>query len=509
MSDHRFLAPAAAQGLVPTPVPAAVPIPLEGGGPGGGALPWRNAGLLMAVTFSLLQMLNEVGTLMAIPLYGSMSAELALTPSQVTWALLSTTLAGAITIALIAKAGDLFGHRRMMFLCLGLIIAGYVIAALAPSLTTLVIGRALVGIMAGQALCVGIMNDRLAVPDRKKAVAIIAAGQAIGVFLGFALGGAFVVLGLGWRQAFLAGGVLTIISLVGFVLWGRDSDAAQRHGGERKRLDLVGVGLLGLGLTALCVGISQSMIWGPGSLATLGTVVAGVVLLLAALVWESRAEDPLVSISELFSLRLLPAYGTFIAMGVSGMLLFNLVMGFALTPAAPVAYGFGLNPLQAAFLFIPQLIAGIVAARLVTRLLIRTSAKNVLLAAGLLLVATFLVLGYAHHSLWVMVVAIFFYGAAYTALFTTAVSVIAVEAHADKGAGTASIYVAMALAASSIGAALFSAIVGWGTDPVTLALRPETYTVGFWIGAAASLIAVVCGAALSRDVRLSRVASGH
>lgn len=47
---------------------------------------------MMAVTFSLLQMLNEIGTLMAIPLYGSMAAGLGLAPSQVSWALLATTL---------------------------------------------------------------------------------------------------------------------------------------------------------------------------------------------------------------------------------------------------------------------------------------------------------------------------------------------------------------------------------------------------------------------------------
>lgn len=468
-------------------------------------LSWKRSGVMMALTFSFLQMMNEVGALMSIPLYGQMSESLALTPSQVTWALMATTLMGAVSIAIIAKAGDIFGHRKMMYLCLAVIVVGYSISALAPNLIALIVGRALLGITAGQALCVGIMNDRLSVPDRKKAVAYIAAGQAIGVFIGFGLGGAFVVAGLTWRHAFIFGGVLTLLALIGFALWGKDSDAIRRSQGvEKKTFGVGGVLLLGLGLTALCIGISQSMVWGLTSALTLGFTLGGVVLLAVAIYWESKSKEPLLPISDLFSRRLLPAFGVFIAMAIPSMILFNLVIGFAMTPAAPVAYGFGLDPLQAAFIFLPEVLAGFIAARFVTRWLTLTAARNVLMGSGLLLLASFLALTLAHTSLWVVVIVIFFYGMAYTALMTTAVSVIAIEAQEGKGAGTASIYIAVALASGSIGTAIYSAIAGWGTDPVTMALRPETYTVGFAAASVVTVVAIICGAFLSRDVKLSQ-----
>jgi MFS family permease len=472
-------------------------------------LSWRKSGILMALTFSFLQMMNEVGALMSIPLYGQMSADLTLTPSQVTWALMATTLMGSVSIALIAKAGDVFGHRRMMYLCLVLIVVGYGIAALAPNLVTLIAGRALLGITAGQALCVGIMNDRLSVTDRKRAVAFIAAGQAAGVFIGFALGGAFVAAGLTWRHAFVFGGILTLLSLIGFALWGKDSDAMERNRGVKTSIDVGGVLLLGLGLTALCIGISQSMSWGLTSPLTLGFTLGGAVLLAAALSWESKSKDPLLPISDLFSRRLLPAYGVFISMGIPSMLLFNLILGYAMTPTAPVAYGYGLTPLQAAFIFLPEVAAGFLAARLVTRWLALTAAKNVLVGAGLLMLASFLALTLGHTSLWVVVVVVFFYGMAYTALMTTSVSVIAVEAREGKGAGTASIYIAVALAASSIGTAIYSAVAGWGTDPATLSLRPETFTVGFGVASVFTCVAIVCGLFLSRNIKLSQVVEGH
>ena len=472
-------------------------------------LPWKNSGILMAITFSFLQMMNEIGALMSIPLYGQMSADLSLSPSQVTWALMATTLMGAVSIALIAKAGDVFGHRKMMFLCLVLIVVGYGIAALAPNLVTLIVGRALLGITAGQALCVGIMNDRMSVSDRKRAVAYIAAGQASGVFIGFALGGAFVAAGLTWHHAFIFGGVLTILSLIGFALWGKDSDAVERNRGQRQSIEIGGVILLGLGLTALCIGISQSMTWGLTSGLTLGFTIAGVVLTAGSLYWESKSKEPLLPMKDLFSRRLMPAYGVFISMGIPSMLLFNLILGYAMSPSAPVGYGFGLTPLEAAFIFLPEVAAGFLAARLVTRWLTLTAAKNVLVGAGFLMLAAFLTLTAGHSNLWVVVVVVFFYGMAYTTLMTTAVSVIAVEAKEGKGAGTASIYIAVALAASSIGTAVYSAVAGWGTDPATMTLRPETFTVGFAIASCFTVVAIVCGMLLSKNIKLAQVSAGH
>src|SRR5690606_40371889 len=56
-----------------------------------------------------------------------------------------TTLfrSGSVSIAILAKAGDVFGHRKMMYVCLALIVVGYVIAAIAPNFFTLILGRAL------------------------------------------------------------------------------------------------------------------------------------------------------------------------------------------------------------------------------------------------------------------------------------------------------------------------------------------------------------------------------
>jgi predicted MFS family arabinose efflux permease len=90
--------------------------------------------------------------------------------------------------------------------------------------------------MAVQALCIGIMDDRLTDIDKRKAIALVEGGRAVGVFCGSALGDLPLRLGGTWRTAFRAGAVLTVTSLVAFPRRGADSDAARRHTGERPHL---------------------------------------------------------------------------------------------------------------------------------------------------------------------------------------------------------------------------------------------------------------------------------
>ncbi|WP_328459272.1 MFS transporter [Actinoplanes sp. NBC_00393] len=478
-------------------------------------VPWRRSGLLMALTFSALQMLNEIGTMVAIPLYGSMSQELTLSPAQTTWALMSTTIFGAATIALLAKAGDRYGHRRLMIYSVAGIIAGFVISALAPNFLVLLIGRALTGMMAGQALCIGIMNDRLTGTDKRKAIAIIAGGQAIGVFCGFFLGGIIVEAGGTFRHAFWLGAALTLVSLLAFLAWGSDSDALERHAAGRPRIEVAGVVLLGIGLTLLCVGISQSTAWGLGDWRTLACILGGLAVIALSLLVEARATHPLLDVRELAGRNLTPAYAAFLTLGVCGMLLFNAAMallqipGTLPLPTGPlqIGPGFGYTALQASFVFLPMTAAGLVAAKVIPGLLRRTSARTGLVLGGLLMAVAFAILRVDHAHVATMLAAILIYGFGYTTVLSTAVSVIAVEAKEGKGAGTASLYVSMALAASSLGAAIFAALQNSYTGPALLpdgspipGLPPlpqaALFDHAFVIAAVAALVAVVAGLVL-------------
>ncbi|QAY59529.1 MFS transporter [Microbacterium protaetiae] len=464
----------------------------------------------MALTFSVLQLLNEVGTMMAIPLYGSMSTELVLSPGQATWALMSTTIFGAATIALLSKAGDVYGHRRLMVVSVVGITVGFVISAVAANFIVLVIGRALTGTMAGQALCVGILNARLSVRDRTRAVAVIAGGQAIGIFTAFLLGGVIIELGGTWRTAFWTGGVLTLLSLVAFLIWGKDSDARRKVAGTRHRIEVGGVLLLGLGLTLLCVGIAQSTTWGVTSPTTIALVIGGVIVLLAAFRVESKAKNPLLEVRLLRGRNLTPAYLVFVTLGVCGMLLYNLTLTLLALPGGALGAGFGFTPFQSAFVFLPMTVAGLVAAKSIPILVRRLSAGAVLVIGGMLLMAAFATLRFGYGSLIAIAVAILMFGFGYTTLLTTALSVITAEAPKETAAGTASLYVSVALASSSLGSAIFAALEAANSDVVEGVAIPTAglFDIGYAVAGAAVLVAIVCGLVI-RPTKLIEAVTAH
>ena len=69
------------------------------------------------------------------------------------------------------------------------------------------------------------------------------------------------------------------------------------------RIDWGGAALLvaGMGLTVL--GLQESSTWGWGSLATIGSIIAGIVILGLFVVYERRAESPLISIQAFIDNR--------------------------------------------------------------------------------------------------------------------------------------------------------------------------------------------------------------
>lgn len=473
-----------------------------------GRVSWKSRGLLMALTLALLQLLNEVGALIAIPFYGPMAVDLGLAPGQVSWAVAATLLAGGASVPVLSKIGDLHGHRRVLIICLVLITAGFALSALAPNFITLVIGRALVGVVAGQALTIGILNDRLTAPDRRKAIGIIAAFQAVGIPLGLGLGGLLIDAGVSWRTGFWIGAILTVIGLVATLVWVAESDAKVRNAGSSRTVNYGGVILMGIGLTSLCIGVNESTTWGVFSGATIGFVLSGLALVALSFYWESKSRHPLLDVKKAFSTRLLPAYAVFVQTGIIGLILFSTVLGWAQTSPTLLGYGFGLSLFLASLLFSPYILAGFIAPRFTVPLLQKYPAKWVQLASAIACSVGIIVIYLGYASIPAVVVGVLIYAFGFTAMVTVAVNVIAAEATDEQGAGTASVYVSMALFASALGTSLYAAAISAGHAPMEPP-TPANYEAGLLIAVCASLIGIVSSLLLSSKVRLSHVESGH
>ncbi|PCC55104.1 MFS transporter [Brevibacterium aurantiacum] len=466
-----------------------------------GLVSWKYRGLLMAVTLALLQLMNEVGALMAIPFYGSMAADLDFAPAQASWAVAATLLAGGASVPVMSKIGDLHGHRRVLIICLVLIVAGFTLSAVATNFVVLVTGRALVGVVAGQALTIGILNDRLSAADRGKAIGLVAAFQAVGIPLGLGLGGVLIDVGASWRTGFWIGAALTALGLIATLLWVSESDARIRSRAKSQTVNYGGVVLMGIGLTSLCIGVNESTTWGMLSGGTIAFVIGGLVLICASFYWESRSRHPLLNVRKAFSARLLPAYAVFVQTGIIGFILFSTVLGWAQTDPALLGYGFGISLVLASMLFLPYVFAGLVAPRLIVPALLRFPAKWVQLSAAVACTVGVVIIYFGYADIPTLVIGILVYAFGFTSLVAAAVNVIAAEASEEQGAGTASVYVAVALFASALGTVLFSAAIAAGHAP-DAPPTPANYEAALLIAVFSTLIGIVGSLLLSPDVRI-------
>jgi predicted MFS family arabinose efflux permease len=468
---------------------------------------WRNVGLLMSITFAVLYLLSEVGPLMAVPLYGSMAGELQLTPAAVSWALLASTIAGAATIALISRAGDVFGHRRILLISLAVVTVGFILSAAAPNFELLVVGRAMVGVIAAKpALVLAIVDDRLAPADRHRAIILITSGLAVAVFVGFALGGVFLALGTSWRAPFLAAGVLTALAFGVVAAFVPESDAASRSTGRRS-FDLAGVVLLGAGLTGVCIALNQATTWGFGSAEFWIFLLVGLALSVAFVVWELRAKEPLVDLRLAASRRLWPSYGIWAVIGTVAFFLYSMVVTYAQTDPAVAGYGFGLSPLLAGFVLLPVTVGGLITSRLAPKMIKWWGPRTTLIVGTVGFFLGFLWLAFFHQEIWQYEVGIMMFGLSVTTMITVAVATLVGEAPKGKAAATTGLYIVLATTAVSIGTALYGLCMGSSTLSDGITPAPAAFQLGYVITVVVSAIGIVIAFFLPKDSKASQGAS--
>ncbi len=120
--------------------------------------------------------------------------------SQAQWYMAVQFLAAAVSVPVFGRLGDLYGHRRLTRIALACVAAGTVLVALAPNLTILLAGRALMGPLAALLpLEIGLVRDRLDLAGGRRAVALLVGALTLGSLLGHGLVGPLLALTGGVR----------------------------------------------------------------------------------------------------------------------------------------------------------------------------------------------------------------------------------------------------------------------------------------------------------------------
>lgn len=216
--------------------------------------------------------------------------------TQFPWLFSVYLLAQAVSVPLFGKVSDLVGRKPMMLVGVGLFVVGSLLCGLAWSMGSLIAFRAVQGLGAGAVQPVGmtIVGDIYSLAERATVQGYIASVWAASSLIGPTLGGVFADY-LSWRWIFLVN--LPLGAVAASMLWRRfdEQRPAREPGAGRPRIDVLGSVLLTLGTVALLVALLEGgVVWAWSSAASVGLLVAAAVLLVAFVLVERRATEPVL-----------------------------------------------------------------------------------------------------------------------------------------------------------------------------------------------------------------------
>jgi EmrB/QacA subfamily drug resistance transporter len=295
--------------------------------------------------------------------------------------------------ALMVTAGrlaDIFGRRRIIVI--GLVVFGVLsaICGAAQDENWLIVARVVQGV--GAALIfpvsIAVVASTFTGPRQSRAIGIVLGFAAIGTALGPFIGGTFSEHA-SWRGVFLINipfCIVAVILMLRYVKETRD-EHAERH------IDVPGVLTITAALAAISLAFDKGADWGWGSLAMIGTLVGGLLLIAVFVRIESRVRAPLIDL-DLFRNR---AFDAVVVAGSISNVVFCLVAVFS---ALYLQQARGLPPFDSGLIFL-ALSAGAGGASYWSGRLAERFPADRLMAIGMLISAGAIVLLTSVDSLWV------------------------------------------------------------------------------------------------------------
>ncbi|MFD5720096.1 MFS transporter [Streptomyces sp. NPDC127036] len=446
------------------------------------------AGIVVAVMQTLL-----------VPVIKDLPTLLGTAPSNATWVLTSTLLAGAVATPIMGRLGDLFGKRRMLLTSLSIMVVGALISALTSTLLPMIVGRSLQGFAMGAIpLGIGLMRDML--PREKLGSAMALMSSSIGVGGGLALpAAALVAQHANWHALFYGAAALGVISIVLTLLVVPESPMRAQG-----TFDVLGAIGLSVGLVLFLLPITKGSDWGWTAPTTLGLFGASVAVLLLWGVMELRLKAPLVDLRTTARPAVLFTNLASIMVGVSFYVV-SLVLPQLLQLPKSTGYGLGQSMVSAGLLVMPLGLTMMVTAPVYARLSAKYGPK-VTLILGMVIIG----IGYgaglglmsaAWQSLVIAVVLGAGIGLAYSSLPALIIgSVPASETGAANGLNTLMRSIGTSVSSAVIGMVLANTAnhVGGAAIPTMHGFR-----VSFMIATGAVLVGLVLALFLPRQRQAS------
>ncbi|ASN38031.1 MFS transporter [Arthrobacter sp. 7749] len=394
---------------------------------------------------------SSLGTLL-VP---SISLEMGVPVSTAQWMLTLNLLAGAIATPVMGRLSDGPHKKKLLLVSLTIILAGSIIAAVAPNFTIFLIGRALQGLSYGiVAVTISLARRYVAEHQVQGSISSLSVTVATGIGIGYPLTG--IIAGMtGFRFAFWFAAlfVLTaIIVVIRVIPDGPDERAL------KTLFDSKGATLLGLGLGTLLLGISEGPHWGWSSLSTISVLILAAALLLVWIRVELRSEHPLINLRVFRNGDVLLANLTAIGLGAAMYIGLSVASLVAQSPAT-TGYGLSLPVFWAGFVMFPLSVGSFTANRLVRRLGRRISLATLLPVGAAFMASAGTLLWLAHTQLWEILLGMLVFGLGMGAAYAAMPALIARSVATQELGSSVSFNQVLRTIGSSFGTAISGAVI--------------------------------------------------
>jgi MFS family permease len=452
-------------------------------------------------TLIFLGLVVAVVSSLGAPLIPTIASVDGVSLADAQWSLTITLLVGAVATPVMGRLGDGPSRRSVILSGLVLVTVGSVLAALPGGFAALLVGRGLQGVGLGLTpLTMATARDALPPERARPTMAMLSITTVAGVGLGYPVTGLIAEYG-GLHVAYWFGAAVGLLALLA-AIW---IVPPSRHL-RAVRLDVVGAILLGIGLAALILRISEGTTWGWFSPLSIAVVVVAVAAFAGWVRYEVHSTHPLVDLRLLRRRSVLAADVTAVLAGLGMYLLISLMVQFVQAPRG--SDGLGGSVVVAGLVLLPFSAGSFAASRITPVLVRRGGAPFLIPAASMLALAGTVVFGLVRQNVGELVVVMAVVGLAVGTVFAVTPGMITRAAPSHETGSAMGFNQVLRYVGYSTGSAVSAAVLTAHTPAGAHYPVPAGYTAAALVGAALWLASAVAATLLPTRNRQTPPAAG-